>query len=317
METAGTHTVTRVARAMPAQAVADVLDGLRGRPLDYAGRVYVLDGQDRLLGEVELTALLAARLNHAVAEVMSPPVATVAPTTDQEMAASVAVRHGLEALPVVDDAGRLMGVLPPAALMAVLRAEHIEDLHRLSGVVRDKQMALEAIQGPPLRRARHRLPWLLIGLAGSALATIIMAGFEATLAATVAVAFFVPGIVYLADAIGTQTEAAAVRGLSFADEPLRRLVWGELRTGLVMGATLAAVALPGAWLMFGDLRLAAAVATTVLSAGAVATTIGLLLPWALARLGSDPAHGAGPLATVIQDVLSILIYLSIATVAVR
>jgi magnesium transporter len=133
----------------------------------------------------------------------------------------------------------------------------------------------------------------------------------------VAIAFFVPAIVYLADAIGTQTEAAAVRGLSLVHEPLPRLVWGELRTGVMMGLVLAALALPAVWLVFGDGRLGLAVAGALLAAGAMATTVGLLLPWALARAGKDPAYGSGPLATVIQDVLSILIYLVIATLVVR
>jgi magnesium transporter len=129
----------------------------------------------------------------------------------------------------------------------------------------------------------------------------------------VAVAFFVPGIVYLADAIGTQTEAAAVRGLSLVHEPLGQLVWGELRTGLLMGLTLAAIALPGVWLASGQLPLAIAVAGALLTAGAVATTVGLLLPWLLMRLGRDPAYGSGPLATVVQDLLSIMIYLTIVS----
>jgi magnesium transporter len=121
----------------------------------------------------------------------------------------------------------------------------------------------------------------------------------------------------MADAIGTQTEAAAVRGLSLVHEPLRQLVWGELRTGVLMGVTLAAIALPGVWLVFGELPLAVAVAGALVGAGAVATTIGLLLPWLLSRVGRDPAYGSGPLATVVQDLLSILIYLTIVSLVLR
>jgi magnesium transporter len=80
-----------------------------------------------------------------------------------------------------------------------------------------------------------------------------------------------------------------------------------------MGVTLAAIALPGVWLVLGELALAVAVAGALLSAGAVATTIGLLLPWLLARIGRDPAYGSGPLATVVQDLLSVLIYLTIVS----
>lgn len=316
-ETAGEHIVTDVTLAQPAEPAGAVVDRVRTAPLVHAGSVYVTDGEHRLLGMVELPELLRTDPGRPIGAVMHVVPAVAHPESDQEHAASIAVRHGLAALPVVDAEHRLLGVLPPEALMAVLRAEHLEDLHRLAGVRREQLMAREAIEAPPLRRARHRLPWLLIGLVGSGLATLAMASFEATLKSTVAVAFFVPGIVYLADAIGTQTEAAAVRGLSLVHEPLPELVWGELRTGALMGLILAGVALPAVWLGFGDLPLALAVAGTVLAAGAVATTVGLLLPWAITRLGRDPAYGSGPLATVIQDVISILVYLTIASLMVR
>jgi magnesium transporter len=118
--------------------------------------------------------------------------------------------------------------MPAQALLQVLRREHVEDLHVLAGIKREASQARHAIEDPPLRRMRHRLPWLLVGLAGSAIATAAMAGFEATFSRQLAVAFFVPGIVYLADAIGTQSEAIAVwfvrrpsleRGFSFYGEP--------------------------------------------------------------------------------------------------
>lgn len=313
----GRHLVVHVAVAHADERVGDVLDRMRGAQLDYTGTVYVLDAQRRLVGQSPLPALLASTPDRPVRELMAGVPAVVTPETDQEHAATIAVRHRVAAVPVVDAEGRLLGILPPEALMEVLRAEHLEDLHHMAGVRRDEVMARQAIEGPPLRRARDRLPWLLVGLAGSALVTVVMALFTPTLESTVAVALFVPGIVYLADAIGTQTEAAAVRGLSLVHEPLRQLIWGELRTGVVMGLTLAAIALPGVWLATGELPLAIAVAGALLSAAAVATTVGLLLPWLLTRFGRDPAYGSGPLATVVQDLLSILIYLTIVSLVLR
>jgi len=167
-----------------------------------------------------------------------------------------------------------------------------------------------------LRRLRHRLPWLLIGLAGSMFATFIMAGFERALASKPALAFFVPGLVYLADAIGTQSEAVAVRGLSISRVGLAHLLGGELRTGMLIGLVLAAAAFPLVWLVFGELRLAAAVAIALGSASVVASMLGLLLPWLLGRLGSDPAYGSGPLATIIQDLLSLLTYFLVVSALV-
>ena len=166
--------------------------------------------------------------------------------------------------------------MPSQALLQVLRREHVEDLHRLAGIEREAAQARHAIED---RRCavRHRLPWLLVGLAGSALATAAMAAFESTLSSTIAVAFFVPGIVYLADAIGTQTEAIAVRRLSLTHAGLVRLLAGELRTGMLLGAILGLVSFFPVWLLFGGPRLAAAVATAIFAAGTIAAGLGLLL----------------------------------------
>jgi len=209
---------------------------------------------------------------------------------------------------VVAEDGRLLGVVTPETLIEVLRHEHVEDLHRLAGIRKENVRARHAIEAPPLRRARDRLPWLLLGLLGSMLATFVMSGFEHTLGEKISIAFFVPGIVYLADAIGTQTEAIAVRGLSLSHAPIRSLLGGELRTGILLGSVLALLTFPLVWLSFRDPRLAAAVSLSLMAAGAVATTMGLLLPWLLHRLGLDPAFGSGPIATIVQDVLSLAIY---------
>jgi magnesium transporter len=168
-----------------------------------------------------------------------------------------------------------------------------------------------------MRQARHRLPWLLVGLVGSMVAAVVVSRFERVLRRELAVAYFVPAIVYLADAIGTQTEAIVVRGLSLSRLSLRHLLAGEVSTGLLIGLVLAILALPMVALAFGDVRLAIAVAAAILAAGTVATTIGLLLPWLMQRLGSDPALGSGPLATIIQDVLSLVIYFAIVSVVMR
>jgi magnesium transporter len=125
------------------------------------------------------------------------------------------------------------------------------------------------------------------------------------------VAFFVPGIVYLLDAIGTQSEAIAVRGLSLARAGIRHLLAGEVRTGMLIGACLGLASFLPIWLIFGDARLAGAVATAIFAAGTVAAALGLLLPWWIAHSGRDPAFGSGPLATVVQDIVSLLVYFAV------
>lgn len=317
-ETAGHYLSAGVPRASAEQTAAQLIEQLCERPHGYdsVDIVCVLDPDERLLGVITLAELLALPREARMADAARPRYPRVRADTDQERVASLALHHGVSAIPVVDVKGRLLGIVPPAALLAILRREHVEDIHRFAGITRETQLAREAIEAPPLRRLRHRLPWLLLGLLGSVLATFIVARFESVLSLNPAIAFFVPGLVYLADAIGTQTEAVAVRGLSLSHARPSALVGGEVRTGLLIGLVLASLTLPGVWLAFGDYRLALAVASALLVAGAIATTVGLVLPWLLGRLGSDPAYGSGPLATIIQDLLSLLTYFLVVSALV-
>lgn len=310
-ETAAQHLVERVPLARAEERVSSVLASLPGNRFDCLEAIYILDGEKRLCGLVRLNELMDFPPEQKLREVMvlQPPRAY--PDDDQEEVASLAVQYGLAAVPVVDRQERFLGVVPAQSLIAILRREHIEDLHRLTGIQRESSQARHALEDPPLRRSRARLPWLLVGLAGSVLATFVVSRFEALLEAQVIVAFFVPGIVYLADAIGTQTEAIVVRGLSLQQNSLRNLLVGELWTGLLIGLALGGLSFPLVWMTFGSFSLALAVALTILTAGGVATSVGLLFPWVLDRLDRDPAFGSGPVATIVQDVLSLLIYFAI------
>jgi len=312
-ESARRHLVARVPVARPDDTAEATLAALHGQSFDCADTVCVVDEGGRLLGALRLTRLLAAPAGRRMADIMLRDPPRCLPEADQERVAHLARREGLAAVPVVDGAGRLLGVVPPEALIDVLRREHVEDMHKLAGILHGGSGALEE---SVLRRLRHRLPWLLVGFAGSLVATAVVANFEAALEAKVAIAFFIPAIVYLADAIGTQTEAIAVRGLTLAHAPLGRLLAGELAAGLLIGGVLGALALPAVFLVFGDARLAVAVALTLVVASGLASTIGLLFPWVLSHLGQDPAFGSGPVATIVQDVLSLLTYFLVAAALV-
>ena len=278
--------------------------------------VCVLGDGGRYLGSLTAAELLVLPGDTVLGGAVKAGQPRVAPATDQEKVASVALHHQVAAMPVVDDEGRLVGVVGSTTLMAILRREHVEDLHRLAGITAESSDARNALEEAPLRRVRHRLPWLVVGLGGSMVATLIVSRFETALAAKPELAFFVPGLVYLADAIGTQSEAVAVRGLSLSHVGIGRLIGNELRTGLLIGAVLALLSFPMIWLVFGELRLAAAVSLALAGASVVAAVLGLVLPWLLARTGSDPAYGSGPLATIVQDVLSLLIYFGSVSVIV-
>jgi magnesium transporter len=257
---------------------------------------------------VPIGELLRQPPDRPLGEIMGQPPPTVGLEMDQEHVANTALRHRATAIPVADSTGRFLGVVPALALLQILRHEHVEDLHRMAGIRRESLQARQALEATPVRRARDRLPWLLVGLAGSMLATAVVDGFEQTLQAQLAVAFFMPGLVYLTDAIGTQCEAIMVRGLSTTHQPAGKLLWGELRTGLLLGVVLGALVFAGVLAGYHNVRLATAVVATIVAASLTACTVGMGLPWLLNRLGRDPAFGSGPLATIIQDVLTLLIY---------
>jgi magnesium transporter len=139
----------------------------------------------------------------------------------------------------------------------------------------------------------------------------VVGAFEEQLRETVVLAFFVPGIVYLADAVGTQTETVVVRGLSVG-VALRQMFKPELLSGLLASLALSAAAFPFALWRWGDAQVASVVSVSLFAACSVATIIAMALPWTLRRLGKDPVFGSGPLATVIQDLLSIAIYFAVS-----
>ena len=310
-ETVGGHVVASVLRAWPGERARQVLARLASEKPLSVELVLVADAHGRLIGAAPLARLVALDGDDPIDKAVECDFPRVRPDTDQEHAASLALHHGVDALPVVDDEGCALGVMPAQALLQVLRREHVEDLHVLGGIQREASKARHAIDDPPMRSVQHRLPWLVAGLGGSALATAAMAGFEETLERTIAVAFFVPAIVYLADAIGTQTEVIAVRGLSLTRSGIAHLIGGELRTGMLLGAILAIISFPFVLWVFRDARLAGAVATALFVASSIAATIGIAFPWALAKMRRDPAYGSGPLATIVQDVLSLLVYLGV------
>lgn len=293
---------------------AEARSALRRRAYDAIEVVLVEDGQHRYVGAAELKSVLAAADDAPLASIARRDWPTVEPQTDQEHAVEAARQGGVVAVPVVAADGRPLGLLPPRALIEILSQEHREDVHRLVGILKERAGARHALEDPPLRRASRRLPWLLVGLGMSSIAAVLMAGFEHVLQANIIIAFFIPSLVYLTDAVGTQTEAIAVRGLSLRSRPLRPILIGEIATGSLIGLPLALFAFLGVWLAFGDVLMAVGVAVSLFAASTVASTLGLLLPWMLARLGTDPAFGSGPVATIIQDVITIAIYFVVMTI---
>lgn len=314
-ETAAEHASTEVPVFSPGHRVDETRQQLMGQRYECATHVVVCDHK-KFRGVVRIENLLAAAADTTLEDLMDRDAPVVAPGVDQEVAASRAVRNEESALAVVDQEGRFVGIIPPHRLLAVLLSEHEEDLSRLGGFTKSTAVARTTSEEPVQRRFWHRVPWLLVGLGGALLAADFVGWFEAQLQDKIILAFFIPGIVYLADAVGTQTETVVVRGLSVG-VTMRRMIARELLAGLVIGLALAVVAGPLVWWRWGDSDVALCVGLSVFAACSTATLTAMVLPWLLDTFRLDPAFGSGPLATVIQDLLSILIYFAIAYAVVQ
>ena len=310
LEAAIAHASYRVPIAVADQTTESVLRSLVGGQFSSADDVAVLDGRE-LVGLVAIERLLETQGETTMAAIMDADPPTVDPDCDQEAVAWKMVEHGESSVAVVDAEGRFVGLVSPHRMLAVLLLEHDEDLARMGGYMRGTRRARRAAEEPVSRRLWHRLPWLLIGLIGAMFSALIVGAFEEHLNEVVLLAVFLPAVVYLADAVGTQTEAILIRGLSVGIE-MRKVIRRELISGAVIGALTGLAFLPFVLIGWGNEEVAIAVSLALFCACSIATLVAMALPLVIQRLGVDPAFGAGPLTTVIQDLLSIVVYLAIA-----
>ena len=310
---AGQSAVSEVPRAAPDARIDDVRAQLARRDFASATEIAVLDGAN-FVGVVPIERLLAAAGDVRLAQLAeTSPV--VPPEADLEAAARATARRAGRSVAVVDSEGRFHGLVPPERLLQLLEFEHEEDLARLGGFLSGASAARIASLEPVARRLWHRLPWLGLGLLGAMASAVIVGVFEDEIREEVLLALFVPAVVYMADAVGTQTETVVIRGMALG-VPIRTVFARELLTGLVIGALLGAAFFAFTLAVWQEADVAAAVGVSLAISCSIASVVAMALPYGLARLGRDPAFGSGPLATVIQDLLSIVAYFAVALLLV-
>lgn len=300
--------------AHPSESVERVRTEMLGRRHGSVSHVMLKD-DERFVGLVRDVDLIAAAGASSMADIAISDIPRVHRSASRDQAVWAALSRGESEVVVVDDAGHALGIIPASTLLAVLAREHDDDMARIAGYLHQGESARAVTEENVWRRFLHRLPWLVLGLAGAVGAAQIVAGYESALESDVVLAFFIPGIVYLADAVGTQTEAVVIRGLSLGI-PVRRIALREILTGGALGLTLGLIFYPVAIVLWHRVDLALAVALSLAAACATANLVAVAIPWLIQLLGKDPAFGSGPLATVIQDIVSILIYFVVVTAIV-
>ena len=313
MATAADLMTLDIPRGDKRRTVGETMATLQGHTWDEVGHIYLVDDQAVLMGQVPIERLLQAKDRTALGELEGLPPIEVLPGDGAETVALRAVERHDADVAVVDAHRRLLGAIPIGRLLALLHEEHVDNFLRMGGLSRKNQLHLSRTVQQTFAAVQARVPWLLVGLAGGFAASGVASAFEASLKNEVALAFFLPLVVYMADAVGTQTETVLVRRLAYGNVALWTQLTGEAFIGASIGSIIAVVAAAGLWIWNGHLALAMVVGASLGVTAVVATVMASLLPLGLVRLGADPALASGPIATVVQDILSVGIYLMIAT----
>jgi magnesium transporter len=293
--------------------VADALQHIRthGQDSETVNRIYVIDQDWRLLDDIELRRIILAPPTARVADLMDHAFASVHAAQDREEAVRIIRRYDQVALPAIDSDGVLVGIVTVDDLLDVAEAEATEDFHKVASVgpirtsLRDAGIAF---------LYRRRIGWLMVLVFMNIFSGEALAAFEETIAAAVALVFFLPLLIDSGGNAGSQSATLMVRALATGDVRGRdwlRMLGKEIGVALLLGATMAlGVAAISLYRAPEILPIVAITMTLIVLWG---STIGMLLPFILTRLGRDPAAASAPLITSIADISGVLIYFSIAS----
>ena len=291
-------------------------------PINYG---YVLDPDQRLLGVVAAAGLLAAPAHLTVREVMNSSPLFVSDDTDQEIVAQLFREHGLLAIPVVDDAGRMKGVVTIDDIVDVVDEEATEDMQKAAGVAALHAPYLEATLGSMLAK---RGGWLILLFLGEMLTATAMGWYEDQLATAIVLALFVPLIISSGGNAGSQATTLIIRAMALGEVTLRdwwSVLVREASIGLALGVFLAVVGAIRILLwhqVFGSYGehyavLAITVSLSLIGVVLWGTLAGATLPFVLRLVKLDPASASAPLVATLVDVTGLVIYFSVAAVVLK
>jgi len=282
---------------------------------DDIHHVYIVDEHQKFLGYAPLSKAIKAPPKTTLRHIMQQAPSVLHVDADQEQAVFEAVRTDLDAIPVVDDKGRLKGVVTASSILDVMHSEHVEDVLFATGISRDGDTNFVKLASARLLPVlRTRAPWLVAGSVVGISLGFVSSQFEAALEKTLALAYFIPVIAYIADSVGTQSEAITVRALATLKLNFATYILREIAIGFMLGALLGTMGAIGSWLIGGNASVALVVGLSLLTASTLSTGLAASIPILFKKFGKDPALGSGPIATALQDILSIVVYFVFALI---
>lgn len=274
--------------------------------------IYVVDDENRLKGRLSLKDLLTTSTKTPISEVYIPKVDYVKVDTENVEVARIMQKYDLEAIPVVDELGRLVGRITIDDIVDVIKEEADKDYQLAAGISQDVE-ADDSI----LELTKARLPWLVLALLGSFIAVTIASNFQEAINKFPVIFFFTPLIAAMAGNVGVQSSAIIVQGLAnntISGSLFNRLI-KELSLSLLNGLILAIILILGSHFIIGvDYEVGVTVAVSLVAVIIIAALVGTFIPIMLNRFGIDPALATGPFITTSNDIFGILIYFTIAKV---
>lgn len=315
-ETAGGLMVTEYLAYPQTRCVGDVQDDLSANRVKYADYdvqyLFVTDDAGRLTGVLRSRDLLFAPRAGRLDQIMVGTPLAVQTSTPLETLEAFFDEHRLLGVPVTDASGRLVGVVLPEAVEEAAGNRANRQFLRISGIV-----AGEELRSMPLRvRAGRRLSWLSLNILLNVVAASIIALYQDTIQAVVALAVFLPIISDMSGCSGGQAVAVSIRELTLGlirPREVLRVLLKEAGIGLVNGLALGVLLAGVAWLWQGNMYLGLVVGAALAANTLVSVCLGGVLPLVLRRLKADPALLAGPILTTVTDTCGFFLVLSIAT----
>ncbi len=308
---------------VPICGFSDTIADVRERIFNEAGNfdslsyIYVLDNGKRLKGVFSIKEIFIREDKMKVEEIMDRKVVRVGPEDDQERAAVLAIKYNIKAIPVTDDNHFFLGVVTSDSILDILRQEHMEDMFLSAGIHKEDNVLVKTLSSPIGVMAKIRLPWLIVGLFGGVLAAQIIRIFESPLSQHFILAAFIPLVVYMADAVASQTQMLYIRNLAMRSFSSKKYFIKEIKTGILIAMVIAAVLFVMTFIISGEVLMAMILSISIFFTVMTAITVGLFIAWILFKSGKDPAMGAGPFGTIAADISSLIIYFVIVSVSLN
>lgn len=276
--------------------------------------IYVIDQTHHLTGFTTLYKLITADEQAQVADCMDKNVLSVHTLDDKEQVARTFTRYDLSAMPVVDHEGRLVGLITVDDIVDVIQDENTEDMEIMAAMTPSEKPYLKT---SVFDLAKHRVLWLLILMVSATVTGRIISYYDGLLQTAVVLASFIPMLMDTGGNCGSQASVMVIRGLALGEVEMRdilRVLWKELRVGLLVGVVLSVVNF-GRIMLFESVgtMVALTVSLSLFVTVVVAKCIGCSLPIVARRCGFDPAVMASPFITTIVDAISLVVFFNIAT----